>query len=348
MRHRSFLFLLAAFAVGCSEYDPPPGADLVQPEGGAFEPGAAIRLDFSEPVDASSLRVRVWPNVRDIENEIVGGTEPIVDICQVDEACGEFSMSLSNSRRSAFLRFDGSLGEPGRPMIVDLQPGLSDDAGNETVAHSTWDIQFRTTGEANVEPVEFDDGIYIILAQVDQPLPAVLTLISHVRALPDGRFALAGAEGDEINGAPKNTHNPEDLVVDETPAGWTAYATGFITVTEDGRRLLESDAFDLVIRVGPLDIAMQQTRLFAELVKHPETGKDSFDGTLSFDALQLTNGANITDYEGSSTAFIANFIPEELIPAGHPVLCEDLCGAVIGKCEPPENFPDADFCTESD
>lgn len=329
---------------GCDNiYDPPPDATLVQPAGGAFTPGDVVQIAFSEPVKADTVNVRLWPNVRDIENEIAEGTEPIVASCGVGETCGELSVSLSRDRKLLTLVFDGELGKPGRPYAIELLPGLSDDEGNDTFAPYMWDMQFRAVGRENTEPVEFDNGVYILVAQVDKPLPAVLTLISDVRVLESGEFVLAGAEGDEINDAPKNTTNPEDLVVDVTDQGWTAYTRGFVTITDDNKRLLESESFDVQIKVGPLLIDMTAVRLFAEIVKGP-SGKDRLDGTLSFESITLHNAGRSTTLEGTSVALVADYVPPELAPEGHPVLCENLCGAVTGKCEPPDDFPGEQFC----
>jgi len=334
---------------GCAAYDSPPETSLLQPEGGAFTQGETVTLEFSEPVTEASVGIRLWPNARDIENEIEAGTEPIVELCDAGATCGELSVALAGDRRSLALTFDGELGEPGRPYIIELLSGVSDDAGNTTGSSQFWDMQFAAGCRVNAEPIEFDDGVYIVLAQVDDPIPAVLTLISDLRVSADGDFALAGAEGDEINGAPKNTRDPENLVVDETDQGYTAYTTGCVTLTEDGKRLLESEPFDVVLPVGPLEVHMSDVRMFAEIVKNPDTGADQLDGTLAFEALTLVNGANMSEQPGGSTALIADRVPEDRIPAGHPVVCGDLCGAVIdGLCEPPEGFPDQTHCADGE
>lgn len=349
MSSHSRALLLAVLAAGCAVYDPPPEATLIQPEGGAFTEGESVRIEFSESVDPDSIRIQLWPNERDIENEIAAGTEPVVEPCLATTTCGELGVALNNAGDALTLTFGEELGKPGRPYIIELLPGAADLEGNTTGASRYWDMQFKANVEENIEPIEFDDGVYIVLAQVDDPIPAVLTLISEIRVLEDGRFALAGAEGDEINGAPKNTREPENLIVDETDQGWTGYASGFVTLTEDNKRLLETDPFDLVLPVGPLEVHMDSVRLFAEIVKNPDTGMDRLDGTLSFEGLTLVNGANMSEQPGGSTALIADIVPEDVIPAGHPLLCEDLCGAVIdGLCEPPPDFPDPDFCVDTE
>lgn len=345
-KHLLVPFLFAC-STGCTEYDPPPSATLQQPEGGAFAEGDSVILLFSEPVDADTLKIRIWPNHRDIENEIVEGTEPLVAECGADDECGELVTDLVSGKQELRMSLGEELGKPGQPLIVELLPGLKDPEGNDTAASSFWDIQFRSGAGLNTEPVEFDNGIYILLAQVEKPLPAVLTLMSDLRVLPDGRFVLAGAEGDEINGAPRNTQDPENLVVDETNQGFTVYATGFVTLDDDGKRLLETDAFDLTLPIGPLEVSMRDVRVFAEIVKNNDTGKDRLEGTLSFSEITLINGDNENTQPGGSTALVADYVEPELAPEGLPDVCGDLCGLVeLGLCAPPEDFPDPDFCAE--
>ena len=333
-------------ASACAEYDPPPEATMVLPEGGAFQQGDQIEVEFSEPVAPDTLAFRVWPNERNLENEIPEDVEPLIDRCSVG-TCGDLTVNLSGDRESATLVFDGELGTPGRPLTIELLEGLADADGNDTGTFSRWDIQFRATGLVNSEPVEFDQGVYIILAQVEKPIPTVLTLISDVRVLEDGRMALAGGEGDEINGDAKNTQNPRNLVIDETSQGWAAHVTGFVSLTEDGKRLMETEPVELNLPVGPLRVEMGSVRVFADVVENPETGKDMLDGTLSFESLTLWNGDRSNVQDGGSTAMVAQFVPPELVPEGTPEVCGNLCGAVVdGYCEVPEDFPPPGFCDE--
>lgn len=339
--------LLLITVAGCAEYDPPPLAELQQPEEGAFAEGDQVILKFSEPIDPATFKVRIWPNERDIENEITEGTQPFVDECGADAECGQLTTELVDGAKELRMSLGEDLGAPGQPLIVELLSGLSDTLGNDTGSPSFWDIQFRTGAGVNSEPVEFDNGNYILLAQVEEPLPAVLTLMSDLRVLPDGRFVLAGAEGDEINGAPRNTANPENLVVDETDQGFTAYATGFVTLDDAGNRLLETEAFDVTLPIGPLEVHMKEVRVFAEIVKNADTGKDRLEGTLSFAEITLVNGDRETTQGGGSTALVADYVEPELAPEGLPDVCGDLCGLVVlGLCDPPEDFPHPDFCPQ--
>ncbi len=329
--------------IGCQAYDAPPEVSVEQPEGGSFTAGQPVRLQFSESIDPSTLSVNVWEDVRDIEGEIPGDAQPLVDSCSSD--CTDLVVTVDESGRAATLQFDPeTLGKPGVPLLLEVLPGLADDLGNDTGASDIFAIKFRPSDDRfNEEPVEFEDGVYILVAQVTQPLPATLTLVSDIQVTEAGEFRLAGAEGDEIDGAAKNTRNPEEIDVDVTSAGWTAYASGFIKL-EDGKRFLRSDPFNVELPLAGLVIRLSGVRLDAEITRPEETGHDRIEGTLAFEKLELINGERVSEYEGGNTALIADWNAPDIAPPGHPEVCGDLCGAVTGLCEPPADFPGEEFC----
>lgn len=340
---KSIVILAVLSVFSCEVYNAPPEPSVVFPEGGANIEGQAIEIEFSEAIDKDSLNVRVWDVERDIENQIPANATPLIKNCST-KSCDDSTLTIENNLATLTLEEDFS--KAGKSYVLEVLPGLTDKDDRETIISYFFDIQFRADTSKMSDPVEFDNGVYILLAQVEQPLPAVLTLVSDIIVLEDGTFALAGAEGDEINGDAKNTRNPENLIIDETDLGYTVFATGKVT-SVDGVRTLESDTFDVTIPAGPLEVDLAAVRLFATILKNEDTGKDQISGSLSFEKITIRNGDKANEREGATTALIADFVPTELIPEGTPVLCENLCGAVeLGKCEPPEGFPIPEICAE--
>ncbi len=340
---------LLAAASGCAPYNAPPEPELTPPEGGAFLEGQSLDLEFTEPIDPSTLSVRIWPNDRGPEGNFADGVEPLVDTCTpADSPCGDLTIELADDDTSATLTLGGDLGKAGTPLSLEVEPGLADPQGNDTGVSHYFDFQFRIDETANTDPVQFDDGVYVLGASVQKPLPAVLTLVSDIKVLDDGTFALAGTSAKVKDGAERTSINPDDIYVRDDDHGWTVYAVGQITVKDDGTRLLETDPFNAYVPLGTITIHLDQVRLFATVKKDPDTNKDTLDGTLSFEQIRLTypNG-NETTTDGGSTALRGKFVPEDKIPAGYAQLCGDLCGAVIGHCEPPDNFPPDGICTDT-
>lgn len=335
----------AVCAAGCAEYNAPPEPKLERPEGGAFALGAPLTVDFSEPIDPQTLVLTIWPNQRGPEGEIADGVEPLVDHCTVETSpCGDLTLALNDDATSAELTLDGDLGQAGRPLLLEVAAGLADPQGNDTGISFFYNFQFRGDEVGNDEPVTFDNGVYMLGATVEQPIPAVLTLISDIRVSEDGTFALAGTAGKVADGEPKTTLDPDKITIKSGGDGWTVYAQGTVTVDPDGKRLLETGAFDVYVPLGILDVKLENMRMFATIKKDPQTDKDSIEGTLSYEQVILIRGDTESASEGSSTAFRANYIPTDKIPEGHAEVCGDLCGVVEGHCDPPQDFPPDAVC----
>jgi hypothetical protein len=334
----------AVFAVitagGCVEYDAPPDATLVRPDEGAFEVEEPLMLEFSEPIDPDSLSVRVWPNERDAEGELAQAVQPLVEPCTPDNSpCDTLTLTVADDAQSASVEWSEALKETGRPLLLEVLTGLADDEGNKTGVNYLFDFQFRGKRRLNDEPVDFDNGIYVIGASVENPLPAVLTLVSDLRVLESGDFVLAGASAKVNDDAPKASVEPEDVYVNTTSKGWSVYATGFVTLQDDGARLLETDPFDAFVPLGTFDVYLDQVRIFAT-IKKDEDGNDSLDGTLTYEQVRLDRQT----FEGDTTSLRAKFVPDEKSLEGSPDMCSDLCGGIVGHCEPPEDFPPTEFC----
>ena len=322
---------------------------MILPEVGAFDAGDPVKLDFSEPIDSSSFEVRVWQTQLDEELEIPEDAEPVVASCSLEDAdCDGLSITAvedDDGIIGAELAFDpAGIGRPGTPLILEVRSGLADRDGYETGVSTYYNIQFRDpNGRFNDRPVPFEDGVFIFSSIIDKPIPAVLTLISDVRVLEDGRFYMAGGEGDEINGAPKTTVDPENLIVDPTEQGWAVHIEGFVKLTEDDRRLLETDPIDIRLPNMGIDVVLEATRLNAEVIKD-EKGVDRFEGTLSFERLYVTIGGRTQVKEGGSEALVGYWVPEGKAPENYPLVCGDQCGAIVGLCEVPDNFPPEGVC----
>ncbi|MBN1947984.1 MAG: hypothetical protein JW797_20115 [Bradymonadales bacterium] len=341
--------LLGCCLVSCV-YDPPPEVTLLWPSCGVFLSGDPLLLEFSEPIEPASLRVRVWPPNRDVEGAIPPRTLPLLDSCRAtDSPCGDTEVSVAENGLSAELFFhpDG-LGKPNAPMILEIQEGLADLAG-ETTGLATWyDLQFfpldyLDPSDPATDKVPFVDGIYVIVSTMDQPLPVWLTLITEILSLPDNSVALAGAEGDEIGDAPRTTTDAAELIVDSTEEGYTVYATGSLS-QRDGQRYLTTDPFPISVRTGPMYVSLASVRLNSLIVE--KDGHDYLEGTLSFEGVTVRTGDIEFSYGSGSNSFVGQYAPPDIVPEGVPQICGDLCGAVTSQCNPPDDFPPDGFCVE--
>lgn len=341
--------------LGCSsfEYDPPPEPSFVQPKEGAYVAGEPLLVNFSEPIQAETLRVRLWRTQLTEEQELPEDATPVIEECDLARSpCGDLTIEPvageDGVEQVELALNPQGVGAPGIPLILEILPGVADEAGMELGRSVFYNVQFRDPGgRFNAEPVEFTNGTYIVSSIVSDPIPAVLTLISDIVVMPDGRFYLSGGEGDEINDAPRTTIDPEDLIVDPTEQGWAAHIEGFVKNTEDGRRILETDPVDLILPSRPIGARMKQVRLNAEIIKDDQ-GHDYIDGTLSFESVTavFVSTGRESEFDGTSEALVGVYVPEGEAPEGYPRVCGDQCGVVVGRCDPPADFPAEDVCVD--
>ncbi|MFU8803495.1 MAG: hypothetical protein ACNA8W_06780 [Bradymonadaceae bacterium] len=251
------VLMTATLTFGCEVYDAPPEVHLMQHPDGAYSVGEPLLLDFSETIDAETLSVRVWPSSRGTRRVPLQEVDPVADRCNFKVApCGPIELKVVSSGRRGEVQLNGDLAQHGVPMILEVTEGLADRRGNKTGVSRYFDFQFQAPESENIDPVEFDDGVYILGGTVTKPIPAVLTLITDFVVRPDGTMAMAGARGAILNDAPRDTRNPEDIELDDGDTGWTIYAAGRVNVQEDGSRQLRTDPFEVVLPVVGLEIRM--------------------------------------------------------------------------------------------
>ena len=346
--------LAAAFTVStvlvstaCQEYEPPPEANLIRSGTGAYTVGEPLGIEFSAPVEADTLEIKIWPSARGTRRVPEADLEPILGPCSLQSPCDGLEIDIDSAGQTASLAFDGTIAGPGANFIVEVLPGLRDRDGNITGTSYLYNIRFRATaGDPNAN-IPFDSGTYILGGAVNQPMRAVLTLATHIQILPDGRFAMAAAKGVVQDDADETTRDPTLITIDDTDNGFILFATGLVVENAQGGRFLETDVFNVEIPVlgGTLFLELNDVRLFADIVKD-EDGNDFIDGTLTYEEVVLINMSNgaRNSYAGDSAELLGDFVAPANVPVGTPDMCEAICGAIIGVCEPPAEFPHPDFC----
>ncbi|MSP72278.1 MAG: hypothetical protein EXR76_08865 [Myxococcales bacterium] len=341
--------LTAAMSLtACLEgYRAPPLVDLEAPETGTYFVGDDLHLSFDGPVSPESLTIRVFADVRDFEGQLPAGTTPLLAACTVSNApCGETSFRLDPDHLGATITFDSAgLGKPDVPLLLEVGAGLrSESNGARSGRASLFDFQFKPL-MASEEDVAFEDGVYIVVGQTTMPVPATLTLITDFVATPHGDIEMVGAEGDELEGQPKNTTDPKQIKVDVSDQGFALFIRAQVRETEAGERFFESAPTLVLLRLGPLSIQIVQTRLTGKVLKD-DRGHDRIEGTLSFEDILLDsmNGQPPFPFGPGSTTFEAVYVDPEDVPTGAPRVCGELCGTVTAQCAPPEDFPGEGLC----
>lgn len=345
---RSFTigFALLLVSTACEEYEPPAEANLVRSGEGAYTVGEPLAIEFSQAVLPETFQINLWPATRGTRRVAGEDVEALAGPCQVGaSSCDGIEIKLDDNRMQASIDIDDTLAGPGATFILEILPGLTDDKGKATGASYYYTIRYRAVGGNPDANIEFDDGYYILGGSVNHPMRAVLTLVTHMKVLPDGRFVMAAAKGDVDEEEVEDTsRDPNYIEVDPDESGWTIFATGLVVENDEGQRFLETEVFQVEVPVlGVLLLEMQDVRLFGELVKDDD-GNDFLDGTLTYEKIILDGN----EFDGDSTALLGDFVPPELVPVGAPHLCDAICGAVTGICDPPADFPHPDFCADDE
>ena len=339
------LALLVVMTGGClEEYDAPPAVDLNLPSTGTFFVGDTLELTFSEEIKPNSLKIRVWSGERTLDQDLVN-TTPLLDKCSVDKGCSsdvEFTLNDDGKSATIVLPSDG-LGQPDVPLVLEILEGLEDQGGTATGTALWYDFQFKPDGTGPSEdPIEFEDGIYILVGQISDPLPATLRIFLDMKVQETGEIAMVGAEANVIGTAPVNTNNPDELHIDETDTGFVIHQTGWVRLNND-ERFMETDPTPVTIKIGPLSIILADVRITGKIEPHTD-GHDIIRGTLSFSGVTLDSGNGPLEYDGGNCTVTAEYVEREEVQGGMPALCTDLCGGVPSQCDPPAGFPDASFC----
>jgi hypothetical protein len=343
-----FAALLLASLTSCVEYNAPPEPQLVFPMAGLFTVGEPLTIEFSEPIRPDTLSISVYDageGARDIENERVAGLEAKLSGCTpATSPCGNASITMAEDGLSAELLLMGEeFSKIKVPFELEIASGLMDTDGNATAAPWSFDFLFGIAEAGNGEPVEFEDGHYILVGQIQQPLPAVLVVAMDIQAKENGEFALAGVKAKALEGFPKNTNNPDELFIDATENGFGIFATGQISPDGDGR-FLQTEPFDVNLSIGPVGITLTDVRVAGSVIELD--GHDSVDGNISFSSVVLDTGSGDPfTYDAGNTTVALTWVATGDLPEGYSTLCGDnLCGHVEFQCNPPEEFPPAGFC----
>ena len=187
----------------CAEYDAPPSPQLVGENLGVMStaPDAPLVLQFSEPVKAGSLKVKLIFAVQsegdlDTENSLLDEQDPpktqkfrertilAFDSSAPSNANRTFggTSTLNGARTQLTMKPDQPL-PVGTPLMVLIESGLSDEAGNETGQRIRVPIVFQAQGGG---ATTLPTGYYFMLMNVEPPpLAQQLRFYAHIVVTPE-------------------------------------------------------------------------------------------------------------------------------------------------------------------
>lgn len=337
-------------AAGCEEYMAPPEPSLNAPPNGTFRANELLDLQFQAPIVPETLAVSVYNDTRTGERELPEDAVPILANCTLATSpCDEegTTLTIADDGMSAALYLNPEgIGKPDVPLLVQIEPGLEDAQTGGVLTYPQF-FNFQFTPEDNTQdPVEFQGGTYVVVAEFEKPIANVLTLLADMNVTEDNRFVLVGAEADEFEGADQNTRDPEELYVDVSEQAFVVFAEGRIRQNDAGERFIETNEFTVTLSLGAITVALSGLKIDGKVEQHPVYNNDQLVGTLSYQAIEIDFGFKVVPYEAGNTTFDASQIPDGLDPPGMPAICGEPCGIVPIQCNVPEEFPPPGFCDD--
>ena len=365
---RCTLALLALASLAACTYDPPPEVNLGGPADRRYDVGAPIPIVFSEPIEAATLEIAVWPHepaTYDAEGNRLAGIEPLLAACSpATSPCGDakgVSLSLDDSRTTATLTVaPGALGAPGKPLVMEIKGSLTDDAGR-SVNVSRW-LPFQIVGElppclngtaGSFQPGDVVEGPHLFWASFDPPpIPLTQQFFADIQVdEASGQWVALMTDADAMTGADKTTADPTQLTMDTGAESFMFSATGCLTRDADGGIVFQSEPFDLELTIGPITFALRGTVIKGRIAIDEATGRSRWDGLMTVAELYFNSGSQERTYTEADGLLPANFqlgqILESEVPEGMPRVCDaDPCLPGIQTCNLVSDFtwPPAAMC----
>ena len=261
---------------------------------------------------------------------------------------------------------DGAFGPLGVPLVMEVTGSLSDLNGRRRnvstffdfqIVREIWnpyedvvtgDIQGDTgaTEDVVIEPLGIPEGSYLFLADFTNPVKISQQFWTDVRANQlTGDFVMLMTDGDPIKGAPVNTTDPTQLVMDTGVEGFIFTVHGKVTKDKEGKLVFKSEPVTLTLTIGPITFALVDMVCVGTIVFGGD--KIVWDGTLAVREVYYEVGGDKTTYPEDQANFQVVELAPEHIPEGMPRVCtQDPCQIVGGNCDLLPQWPPASVCTE--
>jgi len=190
---RKILALLAlsaavsALPAGCETYDSPPRPSIEGLVDGALSDSKApIVIMFSEPIDPTTLRIKIVKLVTNEEGQLLDEDDD--DTTVATEYFSFDPVTLNNHGGTGELiaadtayRITPEVSLPvGPSLAVVIEPGLKDVLGNEWLVRQRLVFGYRLSCDGTTGTDKFPNGAYFFIANVTKPIQTQIQLWGHI------------------------------------------------------------------------------------------------------------------------------------------------------------------------
>jgi hypothetical protein len=183
-----FVILLALSSTGigaCQTYYSPPLPSIVGLSNGTLSNAdAPLVIQFTSPVVAKTLKVKVVKYVTDIEGNLGDeDSDPntnldiLYSFSDTDESGGVGD--LAQDRKSLSIQFDATP-PSGTSLAVLVEPGLSDDAGHVSRIRRRLIFSYKFDCGSAAATTAFPSGVYFFVVNVEQPIETQIQLWADI------------------------------------------------------------------------------------------------------------------------------------------------------------------------
>ena len=208
LAHYLALTLFAATAVAtvapaCDRYEPPPTPSIDGLQNGLlYDSKAPLQLSFGQPIDVSTLSLKVAAYETDIEGNLFDeDDDPDTDLkvyVSHDPAAGDTGGHLDVDPDSSVVRFVPDSAFPvGPKLVVLVEPGLRGTGGRTRNNRTRIPFSYAVKCTAGTRAANLKSGIYFVLLEVEQPLGTQIQLFGAIDVDPaSGAFVAQFTNGD--------------------------------------------------------------------------------------------------------------------------------------------------------
>ena len=206
--HYLALTLFAATATAtampaCERYEPPPTPSIDGLQGGLlYDSKAPIELSFAQPVDISTLRLKVAAYETDLEGNLFDEDDnPDTDLkvyVSHDPVDGDVGGHLDVDPDGSVVRFVPDAAFPvGPKLVVLVEPGLRGTGGRTRNNRTRIPFSYSVKCTAGTRAANLKSGVYFVLLEVEQPLGTQIQLYGAIDVDPaSGAFVAQFTNGD--------------------------------------------------------------------------------------------------------------------------------------------------------
>ena len=182
--------LFAATAPACERYEPPPTPSIDGLQGGLlYDAKAPLQLSFGQPIDVSTLNLKVAAYETDIEGNLFDeDADPDTDLkvyVSHDPIDGDKGGHLDVGPDTSVVRFVPDSAFPvGPKLVVLVEPGLRGTGGRTRNNRTRIPFSYAVKCTAGARAANLKSGVYFVLLEVEQPLGTQIQLYGAIDVDP--------------------------------------------------------------------------------------------------------------------------------------------------------------------